>query len=71
LELTTKKITDEANGERLQKHTGQYCCLCWAVGREWKSASKTAITPLTETETKKRISLTTESVGSSSYADAL
>lgn len=48
-----KKITTKANGESSEKYTGQYCCLCWAEGREWKSASKTAITLLSETETEK------------------
>jgi len=42
----------EINGDSPQKYTGQYCCLCWAEGREWKSASKTAITLLSETETE-------------------
>lgn len=43
----------KVNGDSSQKYTGQYCCLCWAEGREWKSASKTAITLLSETETGK------------------
>lgn len=47
-----------------EKHTGPYCCRCWVEGREWKSASNTAMTLFRETGRKKR---TVINIGDSDY----